>query len=488
MRVAIVGAGVAGLAAAHALRRDAARRGAALAVTVLEAGDRPGGRLRTTREDGWLIEWAATAIQGTEGAAWRVAEEAGLATDRVIARSDSARRYICRGGALHLVPLSPAALFGFGAISAAARFRVVLEPLFATRVVHDESVHDYAKRHIGEEAARVLVGAAVRGIFAGDARKLSVDAAFPVMREMERAHRSLVFAMIARMGAARRAARRDGGGATGRGSAGAGGGTTGTGPPPRASMAAGPGRRALWSFARGLESFVEALAAPLGDSLRLRSPVLSITREGDGYALSLATGTRLEADQVVLAASPRASAALLRDLAPDAARLLSDIVSAGLTVVAMGFRPEAFRTPPDGYGFLVSPGEDLDILGALFESNLFPDRAPEGRVLVRAMVGGAERPELVTKSDAELIALSMKALDRTLGMRSGPERTWIIRQENAIPQYAVGHLETLKEIEEKLAALPGLHLAGNGYRGVSVASLTDDAERVAGRVLGSPPG
>lgn len=479
MRVAILGAGIAGLSLAHALRREAARRGAAADVTVLEAGDRPGGRIRTTREDGWLIEWAANAIQGAEGAAWGVAEEVGLAPDRVIARANSARRYICRGGALHLVPLSPGALFGFGAISPAARARVVLEPFFARRVTHDETVHEYATRHIGEEAARVLVGAAVRGIFAGDARKLSVDAAFPIMREMERDHRSLVFAMIARMGAARKAARKSAAGDGGTGDGATRGGT------PQASPAAGPGRRALWSLTRGLESYVEALAAQLGGALKLRSPVLSIQRrDGSGYALALASGARLEADAVVLATPPRAAAALLHDLAPGAARLLSSITSAGLNVVAMGFRPEAFRTPPDGYGFLVSPGDDLDILGALFESNLFPDRAPEGRVLVRAMVGGAERPELVTKSDAELIALSMKALDRTLGMRSGPERTWIIRQEDAIPQYAVGHLGMLAEIEAKLAALPGIHLAGNGYRGVSVASLLEDAERLAERVVG----
>jgi len=447
MRVAIVGAGIAGLSLAHTLRREAARRGAALDVTVLEAGERAGGRIRTTREDGYQIEWAANAILGAEGPVWRVAEEVGLAPERVIARPDAARRYICRGGALHLVPLSPGALLRFGAISPGARLRVVLEPFFARRVNHDETVYEYASRHIGEEAARVMVGAAVRGIFAGDVRKLSVDSAFPIMREMERDHRSLVFAMIARMGAARKAARRR----AARGDGADGGGTPGSagapaGAAPKAS-AAGPGQRALWSFTRGLESYVEALAASLGEAVKLRSPVLSIERRaGAGYALTLASGIRLEADAVVLATPPRGAAALLRSLEPEAARLLTGITSAGLTVVGMGFRPDAFRTPPDGYGFLVSPGEDLDILGALFESNLFPGRAPEGRVLVRAMVGGAERPELVTKTDAELIALSMKALDRTLGMRSGPERTWIIRQEDATPQYAVGHRTVLKEI------------------------------------------
>ncbi|HEY7728111.1 MAG TPA: protoporphyrinogen oxidase, partial [Candidatus Eisenbacteria bacterium] len=338
MRVAILGAGIAGLSAAHALMREAVRRGTAVEVTVLEAGDRPGGRIRTTREDGWLIEWAANSILGAEGAPWRVAEEAGLGAERAIARPDAARRYIWRGGALHLVPLSPGALFGFGAISPAARLRVVLEPFFARRVPHDETVHEYASRHIGGEAARVLVGAAVRGIFAGDARRLSTDAAFPVMREMEREHRSLVFAMIARMAAARKTSAR--------------------------KASAGPGGRALWSLAGGLQSFVDALASPLGGALKLRSPILSIRRRaGAGYDLALASGVRLDAEAVVIATPPRTAAALLRDLMPDAARLLTNITSAGLHVVALGFRSGAFRTPPDGYGFLVPPGEDLDILG-----------------------------------------------------------------------------------------------------------------------------
>jgi oxygen-dependent protoporphyrinogen oxidase len=127
--------------------------------------------------------------------------------------------------------------------------------------------------------------------------------------------------------------------------------------------------------------------------------------------------------------------------------------------------------------------EATGILAGSWLSSKWPDRAPEGRVLLRAMVGGAERPELVTKSDAELVGLSMQALDRTVGVRCGPERTWIIRQEDAIPQYAVGHRTALAEIERRLGAFPGLHLAGNGYRGVSLASLLEDGERVAARVL-----
>ncbi len=464
MRVAILGAGIAGLATSHALRRGAARRGTPLELLVLEGSGRTGGRIRTTREDGYLIEWAANAIQGADGPAWRVAEEAGLGAERIAARPDAARRYIARHGRLHLVPLSPGAFLRFGAISTGGRLRVALEPFYARRVTHDETVHEYAARHIGEEAASALVGAAVRGIFAGDARRLSVDAAFPIMREMERNHRSLVFAMVAAMMKARR---------------------EGRSVRATAAAAAGPGRRALWGLTGGMESLTDALARPLGAALRLNAHAMAVERGGvAGYTVHLASGERVETDAVIVTTPPRAAAALLRALDSETARMIGSIGSASLTVVGLGFRPEAFRTPPDGYGFLVSPGEDLGILGALFESNLFPGRAPEGRFLVRGMVGGAERPDLATRSDAELVGLVMQALDRTLGMASGPERTWIIRQENAIPQYPVGHRATLARIAGRLGSFPGLHLAGNAYHGVSVASLLEDADRTAERVLG----
>jgi len=178
-----------------------------------------------------------------------------------------------------------------------------------------------------------------------------------------------------------------------------------------------------------------------------------------------------------------AAAALLRQLEPEIARRLATIESASVAVAALAFQSQAFRSKPNGYGFLVAPGEDLEILGAVFESNLFPERAPEGRILVRAMLGGVERPDLLARSDADLIALAMKALDRTLGLAIGPERTWVIRQEESIPQYALGHRALVGAVAGGLDGLPGLYLTGNAYRGVSVGSVIEDAERVAARAL-----
>lgn len=449
MRVLVVGGGIGGLAAGHAVRGEAKRRGIPLDLRVIEASPRPGGRIATIEEDGWIVESAANGVQGIEPTAAPLLDGLGLAAERVTARPESARRYVYRGERLHLLPLSPPALLRFGGLSPGARLRVFAEPLFAQRHEKDETVHDFAVRHVGAEAATALVGTAVRGIFGGDARKLSLEGAFPVMREMERKHRSLVVAMI------------------------------------RGKRT--PGGRALWTMRRGLEQLVRGLADSLGTAVRVGTPVLSLEREGEGsravWSAGLASGERVEADAVIVAVPVARAAALLRPLDRDLARTLGSIPSASLGVVALGFRPEAFRRAPDGYGFLVAPGEPLEILGALCESNLWPGRAPEGRILIRVMLGGAERPDLLTRSDADLTGLAMGALDRAWGLTSGPERTWVMRHADAIPQYPVGHRALLGAIAGRLDLLPGLHLAGNGYRGVSVAALLEDAARVAERLV-----
>jgi oxygen-dependent protoporphyrinogen oxidase len=449
MRIAILGAGIAGLATAHFVRREAARRSLPLELTVYEAGSRAGGRIRTQEDQGYRVEWAANGIQGTEGAASRLADALGLRAEKVIARPDAARRYILKGGRLHLLPLSPPAVLGFGALSARGKLRLAAEPFLARRGTGDETVHAFAARHMGEEAASTLIGAVVRGVFAGDATKLSLDASFPVMREMERKHRSLVLAMI--------------------------------------QGKRSPGGRTLWSFRGGMESMVRALTAEVGPGLRLGAPALALARLADGtkshWLIRFASGEEAHADAVVVASPSHAAAALLRALEPEIARPLAALPCAGLAVVGLGFRPEAFRKPPDGYGFLVAPGDEPGVLGALCESNLWPERAPEGRILIRAMVGGVGAESVVTRSDAELVGLAMKALDRAWGLLGGPERSWIVRQMDAIPQYPVGHRHTLGTIAGRLDLWPGLHLAGSAYRGVSVASLVEEAERVAARVV-----
>lgn len=446
-RVAVLGGGLAGLTAAHAIRRHAQERGQALELAVWEAGDRPGGQLRTTVEDGFVVEWGANAFRTGVGPTADLVARLGLQDQQVHADAAANRRYVFHGGRLHLLPSDPMSLLNFTPMSVQGRFRVMAEPFLAGRVDHDESVHDYAARHIGSEAAEVLLGTMVRGVYGGDAHLLSVDAAFPVMREMERDHRSLVIAGLA--GMKKRA--REG--------------------------------KTTWSFRGGMTVLIDALAEDLGDALHLRRRARGLARDAaGGYRLVAEDGTSERFDAVVLALPPRPAAHLLTALDSDAADALRAIPAGPIGMAALAFERSALREAPDGFGFLVAPGEDLPVLGVLIESNVFPHRAPEGHVLLRVIQGGVARPDLDDLDDEALLRAAHEAVDRAWGIAAPPVRTWVGRQQRGIPQYVLGHLERLERLEGRLRHLGGLHVAGNAYRGIAVGKIVDDAEHVAATV------
>jgi len=446
LRVVVLGAGLAGLSMAHALKRRARAEGVALSLNVVAADAHPGGQLQSLREDGFVVEWGANAFRTGLGATADLVQQLGLAGERVDASPSASRRFVFHGGRLHRLPSSPWSLLGFKPISWRGRWRVLAEPFAARRVDHEESVHEYAARHLGEEAAELLLGTLVRGVYGGDAKRLSVDAAFPVMREMERGHRSLVVAALA--GAAER--KREG--------------------------------KATWSFRRGMGTLLERLAKELQGELTLSTKVDHISHQAGVYHVR-AERHEWEADALVLAIPPHAAAPLLGGLHAELGRHLQAIEAADIAVTALAFPKEAFVQSPDGYGFLVAPGEPHSVLGVLFESNIFPERAPAGQVLVRAIQGGVADRDILQRDDATLVGNATTILGEALGLRAAPTKSWVWRSPRAIPQYHLGHQERLADIETLLARYPGLEIAGSAYRGVAVGSLIEDAEGVAQRVL-----
>lgn len=451
-RVAVVGAGIGGLTAAHALQRGAAVRGERLELRVFEATAEVGGQLQSVRGDGYLVEWAANAFRTGVGPTQELVARLGLEGERVVASPDANRRSILHRGRLHRLPSGPASLLRFAPLSPWGRVRVALEPFAARRVDVEESVFDYAARHVGREAAEVLLGTLVRGVYGGDARELSVDAAFPVMRTMEREHRSLVVAGI--RGAAERRAE----------------------------------GKATWSFRNGMGTLMHALAHALGDAVRLRTSVHALSHDpATGFTLTLPEGVRERFDAVVLATPPRVSAALLRALDAGAAAEVAAIEAAPIAMVAFGVPLTSFRTPPDGYGFLVAPSEPLPVLGVLYESNVFPGRAPQGHALLRVIMGGAARPDVLSLDDEALVASARDVLERTLGLHGPIDRSWRYRNAGAIPQYRLGHRARVARIEAGLRRYPGLEVAGNAYRGIAVGAIVEDAQAVAERVLALAP-
>ncbi len=462
-RVAIVGGGIAGLSIAHALRTQAPGAD----VVVLEGNERVGGNVRSEVIDGYLCEAGPDGFLDNAPATLDLIDAIGLTPSIERSREEARRRFIFRKGRLREVPLSPGAFLASPLLSPWGKLRILGEPLASRAPEHDESIQGFAERHIGREAAHVLVGSMVSGIFAGDASQLSLRSSFPKMFEMEVQYGSLFRAMLAK----RRERKAENG------------------------LGAPAGR--LTSFEGGMETLVRQAAAALGGAVRAGCRVTDLqVRRGFNDSLrprlvgargfSLGCGSRqVEADAVVLAGPAHGSAELVREFAPNAAALLSTIHTAPLAVVCLGYDAAAVaaeRGPLDGFGFLVPRGEGPRILGALWETSIYPGRAPTGKALLRMMVGGATDLGAVDLTDGELLSVVTSDLERTMRLRQKPEFVHLIRHWRGIPQYTIGHAARLERIEGVLAPYRGLFLAGNSYRGVSINACIEDARRVAGAV------
>lgn len=460
-RVVIVGAGIAGLSIAWAIKQ----RAPAVEVVVLERSARVGGNIRTELLDGYVCEWGPDGFLDNAPATLALVHELRLSS-RLLPSTDTARkRYIFHQGHLCEVPTSIGAFLNSPLLSMRGKLQVLGEPFAASRKDDEESILDFARRRIGSEGASVLVDSMVSGIFAGDADALSLKACFPRMRQIEDDHGGLVRGLLA----TRRGRKADD------------------------ALGAPSGR--LTSFVGGMSDLVDGLTHSLGRVVRTSLPVTALHRNqtptlrADAisrrrYAVTTSQGT-LDADAVVLSGPAAESAAILRDLDGHLANLLQGIPTAPLAVVGLGYDAATLRSQChlDGFGFLVPRQEGVRILGALWETSIYRHRAPEGKALLRVMIGGARDPEAASLGDAELLHIVRADLGRTMKVSAVPELVRVIRHPRGIPQYVKGHLARLHQIDVLLNAHPGVFLAGNSYRGVSINSCIADAGPVADAAL-----
>lgn len=461
-RIVVAGAGVTGLSIARAIRRRDPRAD----VIVVEGTPQPGGNVKTELADGYLCEWGADGFLDNAPDTLQLVREIGL-KDRLLPGRDAARRrFIFSKGVLHEVPVSPLAFLRSGLLSPAAKARIAWEPFARRQPEGDETIHDFAARRIGTQAASVMIDSMVSGIFAGDSRALSLRACFPKMWQMEADHGGLFRAMIATR---KRRKKED-------------------------AMGAPAGH--LTSFVGGMTELIEALAASLGAAVRTSSPVVELQRGGlaeafrpggapSGYTVVTPDGS-LEADAVVLTGPSSEAAALIRPFDSTLASLLAGITTAPLAVLCLGFDEAALirdRGALNGFGFLVPRQEGIRMLGALWETAIYPNRAPAGKALMRVMIGGARDREAVELDDETLLATVRAELQQTMGLRVAPEFVRIVRHRRGIPQYVTGHVARLQRIETLLQPHPGLFLAGNSYRGVSINSCIAESGAIAERVL-----
>jgi oxygen-dependent protoporphyrinogen oxidase len=457
LRVAVVGGGISGLAAAHRL----VELDRSVAVTLFEASGRLGGILRTTRQDGFLIEHSADNFITDVPWAIDLCRRVGLGDRLIATREEHRRAFVVSRGKLEPIPegftvMAPRRLLpvlGTPILSVAGKIRLAAEFFIPARTAtDDESLAAFARRRFGRETYERLIQPLVGGIYTADPEKLSIQATLPRFVEMERRHGSLI-----------RAARqesRDGA---------------------KTTSDSGVRYGLFMALEGGLESLVGAIAARLpAGSIRLQSPVERIARDGEGWHLTTSDGVQSGPfDGLIVAATAPVAAGMLRALDAELAAELAAITYAGCAVVSLAYRRDQIAHPLDGFGFVVPLIERRKILSASFSSVKYAGRAPAGDVLIRVFIGGACQSELLEQGDDGLARIAAGDLAELLSIRGAPRVLQVSRWLDAMPQYHVGHMARVERIESLVARHSGLALAGNAYRGVGIPHCIRSGEQAA---------
>ncbi len=483
-RVAVLGGGISGLAAAHRLRElDPAAE-----VTLFEASDRLGGVLQTDRSrEGWLIERSADMFTTREPWCLDLCRRIGIADELVETNPRYRRAYVVRRGKLIPVPegftlMSPARVWPIittPLLSPLGKLRLAWEYFVAKKIGDaDESLESLVVRRFGREAFDRLVQPLIGGIYTADPAKLSVQATLPQFVEMERKFGSLIRGMRAKSEV--RGQRSEVGKASGRRE-----------PPDGVTSPVGSGARyGLFLAPRdGMQRLVDALAARLPpESIRLNAAVEQVGPAGpagldSGWNLRVrgsASGEQF--DELIVSTPGAVSSRLLKSIDPILAELISRIPYAGCAVAVLGVRRDQLAWQPNGFGFVVPAIENRKIIAGSVASLKFPGRAPEGKLLLRVFVGGALQPELAQLPDDEIRRLVLTELRELVGLSGEPEFFNVARWLGMMPQYHVGHLDLVQQIEERVAAIPNFALAGNAYRGVGVPFCVRSGEQAAEKI------
>ncbi len=460
-RVVVVGGGIAGLAAAHRCLELARARGEQLDLTLLEGRERLGGTIATERTQGFLIEAGPDSFISEKPWALALSDRLGL-TDRLVRTDDRFRRtYVLRAGRLLPLPdgfqlLAPARfwpLVSSRLFSWPGKLRMAMDLVLPRRVgTDDESFGSFVRRRLGVEALERVAQPLVAGIYTADPDLLSLAATMPRFLEMERTHRSLILALW------------------------------------RMSRSVQGVSGARWSlfvtFRDGMEEFTHALGDRLPPgSVRLKERAVGLHKDGGRWRVGLADGGGVDTDAVILAAEAHQTARVVRALAPSLAHLLEAIPYASSATVTLAYRREAVGHPLDGFGFVVPRIERRPLLACTFSSVKYPARAPAGHTLLRVFVGGALDEGILKEDDERMVAIVRAQLGELLGVTGPPLLSRVHRHPASMPQYQVGHLQTVAAIEKRLADHPGLALAGSAYRGVGISDCVHSGEAAASLVL-----
>lgn len=449
--VAVIGAGITGLTAAFYLKR------AGVPVTVYEASGRVGGVIQSQRMEGFLAEFGPNTLLETSPKIGQLVRDAGLQARRLDPDPKAEARYVVRYKRPIAMPGSPLGFFTTPLFTAKAKLAVLREPFVKPRRDGvEESIGEFVVRRFNQEFLDNAIDALVAGIYAGNPKKLSLTHAFPKLKALEDDYGSMIKGQI--FGAWAR----------------------------RKSGEVAKDRAPKFSFDEGLQVLPDELARQLGEAVHLNTTVTKLTETTEGWRLDWkgpGTASHTEHSAVIYCGTAYRLAELkIEAYQPVDLSALAEVRYPPVASVVLGFRREDVAHPCSGFGMLIPGIEGFNILGTIFSSALFPNRAPAGHLTLTSYVGGERQPELASKSPAELSALVQEDLRVLLGVKGKPVFAHTVLWPKAIPQYNVGYGKYRELMGLAGERAPGLFLAGHYRDGVSLSDSIVSGCHVAERV------
>ncbi len=446
----VIGGGISGLTTAFWLKE----RG--VEVMLLEKEATVGGTMKTIHEDEWLVETGPNSALDTTPLFGQMFDRLGILGERIDADPASNKRYILKDKMLHALPTSPGSFLGTRLWSLPGKLRLLKEP-FIKPVNKEETIAEFVERRLGREFLDYAINPFVAGVYAGNPEQLSVRAAFPKLFALEKKYGGLIKGMI--LGRQERKQRAE----------------------------KGKDQAGMFSFNNGMETFPLAIGYSLRDSIKTGCTVYEIAYDRASstfriHVLLDGMEQTIHARSLVLATPARDAALLLRQQIPSLGAILQRIYYPPVAEVFLGFHKRQMHRPLDGFGYLIPAKEKRKILGTIWSSSLFPNRAPKDHVALTSFVGGSRQPEVLDMDDAYLVTLVERELQAIMQVEGRSVFSKVIRWERAIPQYNIGHLELMRELSAIETSHPGLFFCNNFRGGIAVGDCVMSGERTAGKI------
>ena len=466
-RTVVIGGGISGLSTAYYLQQLSARSELDVEIMLIEKEKRFGGCIVTDNVDGFIIEGGPDCFLSEKPWTIQLSEELGLG-DRLLCTNEENRRvFILSGGKLYELPegfmlMVPTSFIPFlksSLISLPGKLRMAMDLFIPKRRSdEEESLAQFVRRRLGNEALEKIAEPLVAGIHAGTPETMSLSSTFPRFIQLEEEYRSLILGMLARR---RKAAA-------------------------FAHKPTGPKRTMFMSLLDGMMELTEAIETRLDSGSLLPNREVAYIgrhRKNKGYEVYLEGGERLAADCVVLTTPTYITAELLRDLAGSLPDVLLSIPYVSTATISLVYRQSEIYHPLDGFGFVIPRGEKRKIMASTWTSVKFPHRSSPDSMLLRAFVGGAKNEDLVGLDDESMAGMVRGELKDIMGITANPVLIRIYRWDKSMPQYTVGHAEKVNRLEEGLQHFPGLYLTGCAYRGIGISDCIHEGKLTAEKAL-----